>query len=338
MIAAVLAGLVLAQAAAPPSPAQAVPRTAEGHPDLNGVWSNASITLLNRPRGVDALVVDEAEARRMAASSGNVRRAEADAKPTAATVGAPTDGNTEAGYNAGWLDPGMTLAKVNGTYRTSWIVNPANGQLPTKPAAEALARRSFARQRNTPQGPEDLAPNDRCIIGSRGSGGPGMLNNLYNNNYQIVLTRNAVAIDIEMVHDVRIIPIFRSKAEAQARHRPAALQLWLGDSVAWWEGDALMVETTHVNPEQGAYGPIFLSADGVVTESFRRVSADQISYAFDVVDPAYYTQPWRAEMSFNALNGQVFEYACHEGNYAMEGILRGARDDEARAARASKAP
>ncbi len=331
MIAVVLAGLILAQAAAPPA-APAVPRTADGHPDLNGVWSNASITQLNRPNGVSALVVSEAEAKRMAAASGNVRRAEADARPTAASVGAPSDGNTEAGYNAFWLDPGMTLAKVNGQYRTSWIVSPANGQLPTTPLAQSLARRSFARQRNAPQGPEDLAPNDRCIIASRGSGGPGMLNNLYNNNYQIVLTRDWIAIDIEMVHDVRSIPIFKSKAEAQAHHRPAALQLWLGDSVAWWEGDALFVETTHVNPEQGAYGPIFLSAGGVVTEQFRRVSADQIFYAFDVVDPVYYTQPWRAEMSFNALKGEVYEYACHEGNYAMEGILRGARADEAKAA------
>jgi hypothetical protein len=333
MIAAALAsflwaGLVLAQAAG------AVPRTPDGHPDLNGVWSNASVTSLERPRGVSALVVDEAEAKRMAAANGYVRRAEADARPTPASVGAPTDGNTEAGYNSFWIDPGSTLAKVNGQYRTSWIVDPADGRLPTTPLAQEHARRSYARQRNPPQGPEDLAPNDRCLIGSRGSGGPGMLNNLYNNNYRFVLTKDHLAIDIEMVHDVRTIPIFKSQGEAQASHRPAALHLWLGDSVGWWEGQTLVVETTHVNPEEGGYGPIFLSEEGVVVERFRRVSQDQIFYAFEVSDPVYYTRPWRAEMSLNAMDGQVYEYACHEGNYAMTGMLAGARAEEAKAMQA----
>ncbi|MDB5452042.1 MAG: hypothetical protein JWO33_620 [Caulobacteraceae bacterium] len=324
---------VLALALAAPAFAKdALPRAPDGHPDLNGVWSNASVTQLNRLPGVAKLVVTEAEAQAMAKANGMVRRAEADARPSKLDDNLLADRNTEAGYNAFWMDPGMTLAKVRGEYRTSWIVTPSNGQLPLNDRGRAQARLGPARQRAAPRGPEDLAPNDRCLIGSRGSGGPGMLNNLYNNSYQIVQTRDVVAIVIEMVHDVRIIPIFPTKAKARSSHRPAALKLWLGDSVGWWEGDTLYVETINVHPEQGAYGPILLSQDGGVTESFRRVSADQIDYAFVVFDPVYYTEPWRAEMSLNAMTGQVYEYACHEGNYALSGMLAGARAEEAKAA------
>ncbi len=167
-------------------------------------------------------------------------------------------------------------------------------------------------------------PWDRCLISSRGTGGPGMLNNLYNSNYQIVQTPGAVAIVVEMVHDVRTIPLFPGKAAAQGGHGPAALHPWLGDSVGWWEGDALVVETVNVHPEQGT-GPIYLSPQGRVTERFTRVSADQIFYEFAVEDPAYYSRPWRAEMSLTARKDQIYEFACHEGNYAMSGILAGAR-------------
>jgi hypothetical protein len=327
--AAIAVGLALLAGQALAAPPPAAPRTFDGKPDLNGVWTNASVTQLNRPASTPKLVVTEAEAQAIAKGSPMVRRAEVDSKPSNLADGLLNDRNTDAGYNAFWMDPGMTLAKVNGEYRTSWVVEPANGQVPLTDLARARARASAARQRNPPRGPEDMAPNDRCLIGSRGSGGPGMLNNLYNNTYQIVQTKDAVAIWIEMVHDVRTIPIFASKAAAQASHRPAALQLWLGDSVAWWEGEALVVETTNVNPEQGAYGPIFLSDRGRVTERFKRTGG-QIFYAFEVEDPVYYTGPWRAEMSLNALDAQVYEFACHEGNYAMTGMLAGARADEAK--------
>ena len=113
-------------------------------------------------------------------------------------------------------------------------------------------------------------PWDRCLISSRGTGGPGMLNNLYNSNYEIVQTPGAVAILVEMVHDVRTIPLFPDKAAAQAGHGPATLHPWLGDSVGWWEGDTLVVETVNVHPEQGRTGPIYLSQQGRVTERFTR--------------------------------------------------------------------
>jgi hypothetical protein len=156
-----------------------------------------------------------------------------------------------------------------------------------------------------------------------------MLNTIYNNNYQIVQTPDAIVIEVEMVHDARVIPIFRDKADALSHHKPAGLAPWLGDSVALWDGDVLTVDTVNVNPQEGRQGPIFLSAKGHVTETFSRWSKDQIFYAFQVDDPVYYTQAWRAEESLNARKERVFEYACHEGNYAMAGILGGARKQEA---------
>jgi hypothetical protein len=328
-IAVVLAG-ALASAAAAAAPSKwAAPRTADGRPDLSGVWSNASVTKLTRPPGMEKLVVSEAEAGALAKANPAERNLEADAAPTDANDPAPSAGDV-GGYNAFWLDPGRTLAAVKGEFRTSWIVEPADGQLPFSDSGRQLVgqARAFARQADVPAGPEALEPWDRCLISSRGSGGPGMLNNIYNSNYQIVQTPGSVAIVVEMIHDVRTIPLFPDKAAAQAGHGPAALHPWLGDSVGWWEGDTLVIETVNVNPEQGRAGPIFLSPQAQVTERFTRASERQIFYAFQVEDPVYYSRTWRAEMSLNASKDQIYEYACHEGNYAMSGILAGARAQE----------
>ncbi len=324
VLAALAAAWLTAAAAAHAAPA--VPRTADGRPDLQGVWTNASLTKLTRSAGTPGPAVDKATARRMAAANPQVRGLQADAAPSDPNAGAPPPGDP-GGYNGFWLDAGSTLGRVRGEYRTSWLVDPADGQLPfsaegRRRVAEAQA---FARRADVPAGPEDLQPWDRCLISSRGSGGPGMLNNVYNSNYQIVQTPTAVAIEVEMVHDVRIVPLFRDRAAAQAGHGPSAVHRWLGDSTGWWEGDTLVVETVGVNPEQGRAGPIFLTPQGRVTERFTRASPTEITYAFEVDDPAYYTRPWRAEMSLTASRQRLFEYACHEGNYAMSGILRGAR-------------
>jgi len=176
-------------------------------------------------------------------------------------------------------------------------------------------------------GPEELAPNDRCLIGSRGSGGPGMLNNIYNSNYRFLSTPDAFVVVVEMGFGVRTVPILASKAAAQAAHAPAALHPWMGDSTAWWEGDTLVIETVNVHPQQGAFGPIFLSETGRVTERLTR-TAKEIAYEFVVEDPVHYTQTWKAEMTLYALDGDIYEYACHEGNYALTGILGGARAKE----------
>ena len=306
--------------------AQGLPRAADGRPDLTGVWSNASLTWLERPAKFKSLTLPEAEARALAAADPFKRAAEADSRPSDPNAGPPPAGSLGSAHSAVFLDAGSAFARIKGERRTSWIVEPADGRLPLTELARTRAREAAATSgRLDPIGPEDLAPNDRGLLGSRGSGGPGMLNNIYNSNYQFVQTPDALVIVVEMNYGVRAIPILKDKAAAQAAHRPAVLNLWMGDSVAWWEGAALVVETTNVNPQQGRFGPIFLSPQGRVTERFTRASVKEIAYEFRVEDPVHYTQPWRAEMVLEALDGQIYEYACHEGNYAMSGILAGAR-------------
>jgi hypothetical protein len=328
VIAAGLAALLAA-----PLARAAPPRTADGRPDLSGVWTNASVTKLTRPAGAP-LVVSPSQAAAIARGDPIVRLIARNAKRSNPNDGLLADGNTGEGYNTFWIEPGQTLAVVKGQHRTSWIVDPPDGQLPLSAGGrQRIAAARAAHRTELAEGPEALMPWDRCLIGSRGSGGPGMLNNIYNSNYQIVQTPGAVAIVVEMIHDVRTIPIFASKAAAQAGHAPAALHPWLGDSTGWWEGEALVVETVHVNPEEGASGPIYLSADGRVTERFSRASDGEIFYAFTVEDPAYYTRPWRAEMTLSRRSDQLYEYACHEGNYAMTGVLAGARKEQGEAAK-----
>ena len=310
------------------------PRTADGRPVLAGVWTNASVTNLQRPPGVTKLVVTRAEAEALVKANPFQRLIEADNEPSDLSDNLLDDKNADRGYNAFWVDPGNFLASINGEYRTSWIVEPANGQMPLSDAGRELLKKARAeRDTHLYAGPEALPLPERCLIAFSGASGPGMLNPMYNNNYQIVQTPQSVMILVEMVHDARIIPIAKDKATAQASHRPANLGLWFGDPVGWWEGDTLVVETTNVRREQARQGPIYLSEQGKVIERFSRASPDQLNYEFTVEDPTYYSQPWRAEMSFNARKENMYEYACHEGNYAMEGILAGARADEAKAAK-----
>ncbi|MDB5476091.1 MAG: hypothetical protein JWP49_1602 [Phenylobacterium sp.] len=328
--------LVLVALAAPWLIAAAPPRAADGHADLSGVWTNASVTHLTRAPGVK-LTVSAAEAEAIVKHDGLLSHLDEDSGPSNMTDKPPPAGGDPGGYNAFWMDPGRTLGLVKGQHRTSWIVDPADGRLPLSAAGRQLiAASNAAHQTDAAAGPEALMPWDRCLISSRGSGGPGMLNNIYNSNYQIVQTPGSVAIIVEMIHDVRTVPIFASKAAAQVGHGPAVLHPWLGDSTGWWEGDALVVETLDVNPEQGRTGPIFLSPQARVTERFTRVSDKQILYEFQVEDPAYYSQAWRAEMSLNAGPKQLYEYACHEGNYALPGILAGARKEQTAAGAASR--
>jgi hypothetical protein len=279
---------------------------------------------------VSKLVVNRAEAEALVKANPFQRLIEAENGPSDLKDDLLKDANSDRGYNAFWVDPGNFLATVKGEYRTSWIVEPSNGQMPLSDAGRKLiAAERAERQKVLFHGPEALPLAERCLIGFTGAGGPGMLNTIYNNNYQIVQTPNAVMILVEMVHDARVIPIHKDKASALAAHRPAALNLWLGDSVGWWEGDTLFVHTVNVNSQQARSGPIFLSDKGSVIERFTRVAADQILYEFEVSDPVYYSQSWRAEMSLNARKESLYEYACHEGNYAMPGILAGARHQEA---------
>jgi hypothetical protein len=343
-----VASLALVLLASPAS-AQA-PKTPDGHPDLSGVWTNASLTPLSRAAGVKTLVVDEAEARKIAngTSIAGIPADDPDfnknARYSDPNKGAPPKGGSDfglKGYDSFWVTPGTMLGKVKGEYRTSNIVEPANGQLPYKDPASVMkkAQAGFVRYvtGNDPyEGPEATAISERCLIGFGQTGGPGMLSVLYNNNYQFVLTKDYLTILVEMAHDVRIIPIFASEGDAKAHHKPNVIKPWLGDSVAWWDGDTLVAETINVKPLQAENGSFPLSPKAVVTERFTRDAEKDIFYAFSVNDPATYTQPWKAELSFYP-QSRVYEYACHEGNYGMHGILAGARLKEEQAAAAAKA-
>jgi len=163
-----------------------------------------------------------------------------------------------------------------------------------------------------------------------------MMSSAYNNNYQFVQTPTHMMIVTEQVHDVRVVPIFASADKARAGHKPSVIQPWFGDTVGWWDGDTFVMETTNVNPEQGESHPFSISPKGIVTERFTRAGDKEIFYEFSVNDPTYYTQPWKAELSFYPSQG-MYEYACHEGNYGMHGILAGAREDERRAEAAKPA-
>ena len=320
--------LVGAFAGSIPAAAQPALRTASGHLDLSGVWSNASLTWLERPATLKGPTLSEAEAKARAAADPMKMAAARDARPSDPDAGAPPagEGALGAAHSAIYLDAGDAFARIGGEYRTAWIVEPGDGRLPlTDFGRQSSQAAAVMRNRMNPDGPEHLAPNDRCLIGSRGSGGPGMLNNIYHSNYRFLLTDDALVVIVEMGFGVRIIPILKTRALAQAAHGPAALQPWMGDSTAWWEGDTLVVETVNVHPVQGNFGPIFLSPKGRVTERLTRATAKEIAYEFVVEDPVFYTRTWKAEMVIAALPGDIYEYACHEGNYAMPGILGGAR-------------
>jgi len=225
------------------------------------------------------------------------------------------------GYNAFWVDPGSQYGFVKDEARSSWVVSPENGRIPFSAAANQMRRERFGNP-NRNDGPEGRSLGERCLVGFGSTGGPPMNNVLYNNMYQIVQTDDYVVILVEMVHDARIIPI-------NGEHRPDALDQWLGDSIGWWDGDTLVVETKNLNPQQVPENSAPLSPQGKVIERFSRWSDDQILYEFEVEDPVYYTESWRGEMSLNATDTQLYEYACHEGNYGLIGILAGARRGEA---------
>ncbi|MEX1032342.1 MAG: hypothetical protein WDZ30_03190 [Cellvibrionaceae bacterium] len=303
------------------------PRTPDGKPSLQGIWTNVSVTDLQRKEGVDKLVLTPQEAAEIEGRDFYNIRIREDAKPNSEeesnTLLDGSDLLSGGGYNAFWVDPGETHGVVKGEIRSSWIIDPADGRIPFSEQGRAkLAERRAERERSN-DGPEGRTLSDRCLIGFGGTGGPPMLNVLYNNTYQIVQTPDHIMILVEMVHDARIIPI-------GDQHRPEELYQWLGDSVAHWEGDTLVVETVNWNPWQGRRGPVYMSEKGKVVERFTRYSDNEILYEFTVEDPEYYSQVWHGEMTFIENEGPVYEYACHEGNIALPGILQGARVQEAR--------
>ncbi len=315
--------------------AQQAPRGPDGRADLSGTWTSRTMTPLERAAGQPKLVLSREEADKLAGRSAAFRAA--DSKHTDPNAPPPRESSDPGGYNAFWVDPGDDFSTVKGEIRASGIVEPADGRIPYRDrmASTVVQRRigqEYASGRGDYIGPEDVPLRERCLIGFGNTGGPGMLGSLYNNTYEFLQTERHMVMLIEMVHDVRIIPIFDTAAAARAAHRPSAMTPWLGDSVGWWEGDTFVMETINVHPAQSSESSIPLSKDGKMVERFTRVGKAEIFYQFEVTDPNHYTRPWKAEYTLTVPKGGVYEYACHEGNYAMEGILGGARLAEKQAA------
>jgi hypothetical protein len=299
------------------------PRLADGTPDLQGVWTNVSLTTLTRRSFFDSLTISPEQAQQLAARQ--AARAAEDLKPTDPNAPPPEKGNNVGGYNNFWTDGGESLAMIDGQYRTSWIVDPADGQLPYSEAGRKRFESEQADARNNYDGPEIRPMPERCIIGFGSTGGPPMMNVLYNNNYQIIQTPENIAILVEMNHDARVIRM-------DQEHRPASMPQWLGDSVGRWDGDTLVIETRNFNPDESLRlyfdQSFYISPEARVTERLTRIADDELFYEFVVDDPEVYTQTWRGEMIFKATDGPIYEYACHEGNYALPNILGGARAEE----------
>lgn len=318
-----LAGLIaLALAAAPAAIAQTgdyqPPRAADGKPDLQGFWVNTSLTSLERSAQFKDLVIPPEQAQKLEAQrlAANIR---ADA-PTDPTSGAPKKGQDVGGYNNAYVDAGLHYATIRGEKRSSWIVDPPNGRLPYTAEGRKKFEEGLHFVRNTFDGPESRPMAERCLVGFGSTGGPPMINVMYNNTYQFVQTPDYVVINVEMNHDARIIPLGEANLEVYQ---------WLGRSKGRWEGDTLVVETTNFHPGESLRTffaqSYMLSPDARVVEKFSRVSDTEILYEFTVTDPKLFSQPWRAEMIFNRSQHPAYEYACHEGNHALPGILAGAR-------------
>ena len=310
----------------------------EERPDFSGIWSNASRTSLSRPRNTELIVsAEQAQAIVENLSIAGISRENIESGPSIdPDTGAPPAGAADfglRGYNLFWTDPGSTLARVKGEYRTSYIIEPSDGSIPLleNPKYD-LGRPQFGARYLTgvadASGPEAIPIAERCLLGFGNTAGPGMMGTLYNSSYQFVQTEDYVMIMVEMVHDARIIPLFESAEEAPDNHRPPVLNQWLGDSVGWFEGSTLIVETRNINRLQMSQSSVPISPIGRILEKFTRSSNDEIIYQFTVEDTNLYKQPWTAELSFYPLEGRIYEYACHEGNYSMPGSLAGARRAE----------
>ena len=306
--AALAVGALLAAAAIDaqtPAGTYTAPRTPWGHPDLQGYWTNTTTTPLQRPAELkDKATLTGAE---LAERDKLVaERANQDAKPRPGNPGT---------YNDFWYERGALNP------RTSLVIDPPDGRVPALTDV-AQRRAAEARQGRGPaDSPEDRSAFERCI--SRGLPG-AMLPGFYNHNYQIVQTRDYVVINVEMIHDARIIPLATRSAA------PAPIRNWMGSSRGRWDGDTLVVETANFNDKVREQSLIaFSSGENLrLTERFRRTGPGSIDYEFTVDDPAFYTRAWTASVPMVRIDGPIFEYACHEGNYGMGGILRGARAEE----------
>ena len=309
-----------------PKTAYKPPRDTYGHPDLQGVWTNVALTRLERnPKYGAGLVLSEAETRKIEGKTrAQIELGNKPTDPNAKVTDLPADCSggrgVDCNYNAAWTDPGSVVMRVNGQPRNGFITTPPDGRVPLRKDVHVTPYgRPISAGQSPSDNPETRALGERCLLSFGNSAGPVMLPGLYNNTYQFVQTRDQVVIDVEMVHDARIIRL------DTAAHLPDSVRPWLGDSLGRWDGDTLVVETTNFHPEEVFRGA---SAHLRVTERFTRVAKDRIHYAFWVDDPTVFAQSWGGEYEFSRASGQIYEYACHEGNYGLVGILQGAREEE----------
>jgi len=305
-----LALLAAAVTVAAQSKKSAVPRNADGHPDLQGLWDFAQLTPLERPSefaGKDSVTEEEAEefAQKRIETTHKDKR----------DGGAAAD--VERAYNDFWWDFGTRIAK-----QPSLVVDPPDGRIP---AQTQDAQDRAAARRNKYDNPEERPLAERCILGF--NSGPPMVPSAYNNNVQIVQTRGNVVIVNEMIHSARIVDM------SGRPHPPASMRFLTGDSVGRWDGDTLVVDTTNFSKESGFRGA---TTSMHLVERFTRVDKDTLRYEFTVDDPATWTKKWSASIPMTRSNELMFEYACHEANYGMEGVLKGARYQDREAAKTEK--
>jgi hypothetical protein len=301
------------------------PRTPDGQPDLQGVWNNSTLTHLQRPQEfANKQFLSEQET--AALEKVLAKRSDYDRED------APAQQGGVIAYNYLFLDSGTQLARLDGRGLTSMIIDPADGRIPplTPDAAKREAARREARSKRGPADSwtdRDLA--ERCL-----TRGAPKLPGGYNNNLQIVQTHDAVMMMGEMLHEVRVIHLDGRP------HLPSNVRLWQGDSIGHWEGDTLVVDTTNYRDDVrfasfNCCGP---AGEGLhIVERYRRVNENTIDFRYTVDDPSTYTKSWTAAVPMTKMNEPLFEYACHEGNYAMEDILKGARAEEKTAADAARA-
>ena len=311
-----------------------LPRLADGHLDLQGTYDIASMTPLERAAGTPLVMTREEAAALERQRADRVQRL---ALPSDGDRNAPPaggDGSTGAagnvgGYNNFWVDNGTEYFTIDGQKRMSVIVDPPDGRVPAltaqarQRAASRVARPTSDAQENDPgfEGPtayddmERRPLGERCLLGFGSTSGPPALPVLYNNLHQIVQTRDTVLILNEMVHDARVVRI-------NGEHLPKTIRKWLGDSVGRWDGDTLVVDTTNFSDKTRFRGS---SENLHVVERFTRIDADTLRYRFTIEDPDTWVSPWSGEEAWPATKDLLYEYACHEGNYALGNILRGAR-------------
>jgi len=298
-----------------------VPRTECGAPDLQAVWKHSSIIPFERPRELgdkrfyteeEALKIEQAEQQRFDEDNEPL---DPNRPPPVAAESLPPIGN----YDLFWREDAQFIPTISGEMRTSAIIDPPNGRMPeVLPGVMDKLRDLRANLPDRNDGPEGRGLGERCLVGFGPTSGPVMMPVIYNSNHQIVQSPGYVTIVTEMVHDARIIKITNDRnpaAEAQKK--------WLGDSIGRWEGDTLVVETKYFNDWHRLRG--FPVDNLTLTETFRREAGNKLIYGFKVNDPNIFQSDFSGEFPLSRLDGNLYEYACHEGNHGMVGILAGAR-------------